>query len=755
MSFLDRHQKFQADIDLSGSASEPFDPYPGLRTVRESPRRGADEASGVPEPPSQSIPTDPSHRCQHCDRVQISVSEDTKAHYSRTRRRWSYTLPHTMNEVSSAASDGCPFFAWVFCQIKRSSTPKKQIDDTQLQLDFETGETPNHLVAENTRAVEVLVSTKHYSWPASRFNVVSHFADPSSHQAIARSIVGNVSATTSLDQVSRRLDHCRRHHPGCNSEPTQTEERSGQRAVPLRFLNVDAAISQSEVTLVRADATSAEPYVTLSYVWGHDQVVKTTLGTMSQHGSGIPIITLPKTIQDAIVVTRHIGMTLLWVDSLCITQDAPEELDMEIANMAAYYKNSQLTIVAGASPSCSHGFLVPSSNPQGPEGFELPFSSGNTTESGRIRFSPLGGPSEEVIDTRAWTLQEGLLSTRIASFGKDLVSWSCLSDEYGDMQMADLRKALRDAKAAAKITIRDWKTIQDRQDLQSFWAYLGSHFQNAWHEIVCRYCDRHLSEDADGLVAISGIAHEFSSSLWPDAELPGPSEKGNRPKYIAGLWDSALLPLQLLWQPRSSIPDPPSKAYVAPSWSWASARAPLRRDQDTYKIWLTKAQVTDFKVLRHDISLRNEQAPFGALTSGSLLVQGLTWTVNSKVGIRYVGHAGISITLDTDVDESAMVRDEPAMVRWRRTTRFASSLPVFLPSRYTKQVVLLEIVSSQLKLSAKEDDDSMDYPRGLVLAATEDGKHRRIGLCYYRGDVAGRPRENDKDVWKMQELTLV
>src|SRR4051812_2260579 len=78
---------------------------------------------------------------------------------------------------------------------------------------------------------------------------------------------------------------------------------------------------------------------------------------MSRHASGISISSLPKTIKDAILVARHLGVNLLWVDSLCIVQDDPQELDLEISSMSAYYRNSLVTISAAAAESCAKGFL--------------------------------------------------------------------------------------------------------------------------------------------------------------------------------------------------------------------------------------------------------------------------------------------------------------------------------------------------------------------------------------------------------------
>ncbi|KAH0563408.1 hypothetical protein GP486_002029 [Trichoglossum hirsutum] len=74
--------------------------------------------------------------------------------------------------------------------------------------------------------------------------------------------------------------------------------------------------------------------------------------------SGFNISDLPKTIQDAVTVTRNLGLKYLWVDSLYILQDSEEDKLRELPRMADYYKNSSVTIAAGRS-SCKDGFLQP------------------------------------------------------------------------------------------------------------------------------------------------------------------------------------------------------------------------------------------------------------------------------------------------------------------------------------------------------------------------------------------------------------
>src|SRR5277367_4028126 len=65
----------------------------------------------------------------------------------------------------------------------------------------------------------------------------------------------------------------------------------------------------------------------------------------------------PKTFQDAITVTRALGIRYLRIGSLCIVQDDPLDWASESSRMADVYNYAFLTIAAAYSSDSYSGFL--------------------------------------------------------------------------------------------------------------------------------------------------------------------------------------------------------------------------------------------------------------------------------------------------------------------------------------------------------------------------------------------------------------
>jgi hypothetical protein len=103
-------------------------------------------------------------------------------------------------------------------------------------------------------------------------------------------------------------------------------------------------------------------YATLSYVWGRRKFFRTLNSNVKNleepYSLDKPeyLDQIPLTIKDAIHVGREIGITYLWVDSLCIVQDDDPSKKLEaIKMMDLVYSAADLVIVAAGSADAYTG----------------------------------------------------------------------------------------------------------------------------------------------------------------------------------------------------------------------------------------------------------------------------------------------------------------------------------------------------------------------------------------------------------------
>lgn len=132
--------------------------------------------------------------------------------------------------------------------------------------------------------------------------------------------------------------------------------------MPTRLLDIGDAGMQV-VKLVQWSTRADLPYVALSYCWGESRPYTTIKSTICQHVKSIRISVLPRSLKDAVEITRKLGLRLLWIDSLCIVQDDKADWFRKAATMASVYGNTHLVIMAARSSSAEKIFLKPRSQP--------------------------------------------------------------------------------------------------------------------------------------------------------------------------------------------------------------------------------------------------------------------------------------------------------------------------------------------------------------------------------------------------------
>ncbi|KPM34908.1 hypothetical protein AK830_g11661 [Neonectria ditissima] len=256
--------------------------------------------------------------------------------------------------------------------------------------------------------------------------------------------------------------------------------------LPTRVLDVQ----NPDAILLHETHSMLGQYVTLSYCWGGRRQFETNLSSFEDAYVNMPMSSLSSTIQDAVTVTKQIGLRYLWVDALCIIQDSVDDKYTEIAKMADYYQNASITIIAASASGSDGGFLAPKTSPRSlePESascqLQLPmiFLDGNV---GVIRAECCTwdyGDSPEPLDRRAWAYQEHILCQRAVIFGTSTMTWRC---GHG-------------AQAWTSWLRRYQKTMTDFLP-KSDSRYL---YKDAWKRIVAVYSRRNLTLPGDKLPAI-------------------------------------------------------------------------------------------------------------------------------------------------------------------------------------------------------------------------------------------------------------
>ncbi|RMJ15169.1 hypothetical protein CDV36_005191 [Fusarium kuroshium] len=182
--------------------------------------------------------------------------------------------------------------------------------------------------------------------------------------------------------------------------------------MPKRVISITQNQSEFTLRLVETEGLH-DLYCALSYCWGGDQKTKATKETLPRLKAGIAFDKLPATLQDDVTTTHGLGLQYLFVDSLCILQDDEEGMHTQIAQMSEIYSEAAITILASRAKGVEFSFLHKRQTS----------ILGSRSRDNLYKMS-LGCPNGP-LESRAWALQENLLSARTLDYEDDHTTWRC------------------------------------------------------------------------------------------------------------------------------------------------------------------------------------------------------------------------------------------------------------------------------------------------------------------------------------------
>ncbi|KAH7395445.1 heterokaryon incompatibility protein-domain-containing protein, partial [Cadophora sp. MPI-SDFR-AT-0126] len=335
------------------------------------------------------------------------------------------------------------------------------------------------------------------------------------------------------------LQICQNLHPD-RCKPTLFEVQG------MQFIDCDTK------TLV---PTSNHKYVALSYLWG---TYKDEAPVSSQ-----VLPQLPRTIEDALQVTRNLGFRYLWIDRYCINQHDNAEISPQLQAMGSIYQNSQLTIIAAAGHDPSYGL------PGVGDTHRRPLASCKINQTylravSRIDQAVL--PSRW--NSRGWTYQEGILATRRLVFTDEQVYFEChgmCCYETFDLPYAELHSP---TNQIFKSTYFATPPSEPGTRIGIFPAGYGENAGDIYIHIA-RYSARNLSHDEDRLKAFLGILEAFETGHhgvrhhWGIPILP---DRDQDSKYSTKFSLMSFV-FGLMWGHK--FRDTNIRIEHLPSWSWA------------------------------------------------------------------------------------------------------------------------------------------------------------------------------------------
>ncbi|EPE27563.1 hypothetical protein GLAREA_04354 [Glarea lozoyensis ATCC 20868] len=284
-----------------------------------------------------------------------------------------------------------------------------------------------------------------------------------------------------------------------------------------------------------------------------------TKDNLQQITSGIEIAELPKTFQDAVTVTRALGLKYLWIDSLCIIQKSSAAGDAESAQdwaresklMDQVFSQAYFTIAAGCAEHRFDGFLKHRAARE--------FVTMSTDDKEQFHVCEIidkfdAEVEQGELNQRGWVLQERALSRRTVHFTATQSYWEC-----GDGILCE---------TFTKTTNRKASFLSDSNFPLAVQAYKEGMTLQLHQNLYERYSTLALSFPTDRPRAIAGLERRLMKALHSKGGYGVfQSSTRNQDFFHRGLlWQRAGKELKRLDGIEGSVP----------TWSWMAYEGEIR-----------------------------------------------------------------------------------------------------------------------------------------------------------------------------------
>ena len=548
-----------------------------------------------------------------------------------------------------------------------------------------------------------------------------------------------------MNQLRNWIQDCSNKHKGCLP-------LTGTSELPTRVIE----ILGPETVRLKENTSEEAPYTCLSHCWGVDdwykpKLIQTNARTISAFRESIPWGDLPKTFQDAIAVSHQLGISYVWIDSLCIlqvrsaqsfiqaakvltrTKGDTEDWLREGSRMCDIYSKAYLTIAATRARGPTEGcFATRERLPGIVHEFKSPkrevYKVYVCEPQERLLHINDFEQSYEAKDCfpllqRAWAFQERLLSPRVVHFGPSELLWEC--QEVKTCECSNWPGYSRSAEGPS--FEKPYMTM-DSVPTEFAGNAIQSPLDWKWRRIVEHYTTKSLTYPADIFPALQGVAsyvqhgREYCAGLWNDDSLIPNLLWRVRDRVRALNYKiharQAMLTVEELkrclaqprWIPKTRKAHVASRpwAWRAPTWSWASVAEPIIFD----------AQINDAtRRLISVVSIHTVPVgldPLGQLKSGHLQLKGRC------VDAQIYPYGRVSSGSTTN---SAQL-----LIRWRANETFLWRAPMVPREHKNKGVAPKQLKSDTASIpesaaasaDSPSDPDSPLDPRWPAISATDD-----------------------------------